>query len=148
MEKYFISALIWWSIWGIFSLVVYYYNLKKERFFRLQEKWEYFLNTLYEYQNISLEIDGVNMKKTYSLASELEKYNKEENNLWIQKTRLEEKIFSIIYIYFPEIEENFLTYLSIKNNEYTWEKEILNKISKSLVNNINSKRRIFFLFKI
>lgn len=67
MKELLIKA-VWGFIWWLSWIVVYYYNLKKDRFFRLQEKWEELLLTLYTYQDILSQVDD--LKDRYEMEGE------------------------------------------------------------------------------
>ena len=159
-------AIIWWFIWWLSWIIVYFYNLKKDRFFNLQTKWEELLKILYEYQDILNKVDllkgDIEIESIWIKTEEqLQKYQKisyihetETEN----KQRLREKIWVLINIYFPFLEKDFREYTMIELDhkpEMEYEVETLNsrenkiwEIWKMLINSINKERNIFFFFKI
>ncbi|MBW7954959.1 hypothetical protein H3C61_04055 [Candidatus Gracilibacteria bacterium] len=164
--KELLIAIVGGFIGGLSGIIVYYYNLKKDRFFKLQEKSEELLKTLYEYQGILSKVDD--LKDNFEIESigvkdekDLEKYNNIMNKYFLEtdkKQKLREEIWVLINIYFPFLEKDFRKYTDIElehNPElelnpltlHSRENEIL-KISKKLILEINKERKVFFLFKI
>jgi len=157
-------AIIWWFVWWLISLILHYYNLKKESFFRLQEKWEILLMALYKYQDnlckIDLQSDDLKDNENIKTNEELETFLQKSNDLWLFQTahqELRDKIWSLIMLYFPELENDFRSYTMIEINhksEHEYEITTMNQrenkiseISIKIYNLVNSQRRIFLWFK-
>lgn len=164
--KELLIAIVWGFIWWLSWIVVYYYNLKKDRFFWLQEKWEELLLTLYTYQDILFQVDD--LKDRYEMEGEnikthedLEKFQSIISRHSIEankKQKLRDKIWTLINIYFPFLEKDFTEYTNIELNhspELEFDALTLNSrenkisdISKKLIFKINTERKVFLFFKI
>ena len=157
-------AIAWWFVWWLMSFVLHYYNLKKESFFRLQEKWEVLLASLYGYQDdlckIDLQKDSI-YNEEIKTAEELEKFLKKESNFTdflSQHQALREKIWAIIVLYFLNLENDFRIYTMIEiNHKETNEFELstmnlrenkLSEIGIKIYKLINESRKVFLWFKI
>ena len=165
MEILFI-AIIWGFIWWLSWIILHYYNLRKERFFKLQEKWEELLKVLYEYQDVLLKVDllkdDVEIESIWIKTEEqLQKFkyiSSIHQNEADKKQKLREKIWTLINIYFPFLEQDFREYTTIELNHHpdlelnpntlnSRENKIW-EIWKKLILNINKERTVFLFFKI
>lgn len=165
MENLFI-AIIWGFIWWLSWIIVYFYNLKKERFFNLQNKWEELLKILYEYQGILSKVDilndNVETESIWIKSIEDLKDFKDTSNIYTNeaetKQKLRDNIWTLINIYFPILEKDFREYTMIElNHKPEMESKVdkLNsredkiwKIWEKLITNINKQRNIFLFFYI
>ncbi len=160
----FISVILWGLIGSLSPLVLYHFNLKKERFFNLQSKWELLLQYIYEYQWMLFIVD--NSKADLNMISletdkDIDKINatfKEHERLASTQQQLREKIWTLIVIYFPEIKLDFTQYTTIEiihkpdmelNTETMQSRETqLTVIADKLIAIINNERQISIFWKI
>lgn len=157
-------AIVWWFVWWLMSLILHYYNLKKESFFRLQEKWELLLTSIYKYQHNLCQIDLKNIDtdgEDVKTKDELEEYlwkSNDLNNFLSQHQKLRDKIWSLIILYFPTLKNDFIVYTKIEiyhkpDNEYdistmNQREEKLSEIGTKVYNLIDKSRKVFFWVKI
>lgn len=122
------------------------------------------LASLYGYQDdlckIDLQKDSI-YNEEIKTAEELEKFLKKESNFTdflSQHQALREKIWAIIVLYFPNLENDFRIYTMIEiNHKETNEFELstmnlrenkLSEIGIKIYKLINESRKVFLWFKI